>query len=266
MRLFFMNLLVLGVTFAGHGAAAAPDMIPHIAVYHLKLSEVRSPTDITAAEGLTYYSFVKTCDGWTVENQSSLALTNQNGDTSNTFWRFSTFEAADGSSYLFDSRQSADQVVVEKVAGKATIAGENPGIVELTSPNTDTLELPAGVLFPTAHLQAAIRAAESGQRVFGAATFDGASLDNPYFVNTLVLGSNAPAKPAATGGADFPSLASWNLRLAYYPLDPAAEQPDFEMDLTYRADGVATALTQTFDGFSLKGTLERIMITPPPDC
>jgi hypothetical protein len=262
--LFFLVLLAAAV-LALQGWAV--ELLPHRAAYEMALADSSRASGLVAAQGMMVYRFGKSCDGWTVENQTVLQLTYDSGANSDTRWTFTSWESADGLGFRFRAKFEEGPRIVEKVEGHARLAAKGgSGSAWLTQPRKMEIPLPAGTLFPTEHMAALIAAATAGETSLQAVVFDGASVDNPYLVNAL-FGPLSPSDHEAMAKATrLAPLPSWWARLAFFPERMRTALPEFELGARYRADGVADRITQRFEDFALSVQLQEFAVLPAPDC
>ncbi|WP_142850751.1 cell envelope integrity EipB family protein [Telmatospirillum sp. J64-1] len=256
---------------AGLGAAQAANLTPHRAVYQMSLASTQTSSGISAATGTMSYEFSDSCDGWTVQNRTTLLLAYTEGGQVESTWDFATWEAKDGLNYRFRVRSTRDGVLTEQVSGTARLDGPNQGGEAIFEQPEMRMELPPGTLFPTQHTTGLLKAAAGDGRFLSDVVFDGSSEDNPFFVGTAIAGRQ-PAEPGGTASASgvlsHPLLAapSWRMVMAFFPAEDNAEQPDYEVSLRYHENGVAQELVQNFGNFSLRGRLESLEALPRPDC
>ena len=267
MRLRSTFAIVVTLLFATATEGLAVDLLAHRAAYRMALSEARQASDIVAARGSMIYTFGRTCDGWTVENNTRLRLVYEGGRSSDTAWTFVSWEAFDGRSFRFRARFTEDGRDVERIAGRAELTSDTGGgTAWLTEPSEIEIALPQGTMFPTEHIAAMITAAQRGETSLAGHVFDGASVDNPYFVNAF-FGRLRDRQAAALSAVTLmPSPPVWWSRLAFFPRDGGKEVPEFELGASYGMDGVADRITQHFDDFTLEVRLDGLEKLPEPDC
>lgn len=266
-RLPLIGVLSLIAILAWVATVSAVELAPHRAIYRMALSRANHGSDVVGADGLMYYRFEKTCDGWTVENKTALRLTYEDDSESNTVWTFASWEPFGGRGFRFGARYVQDGDNVETLTGTATLnrAG-GPGVARFREPPNKEIALPAGTVFPTEHLRQMLREAEAGGRAYSHVVFDGASLDNPYFVNALF--GPLPAEEAAAEANALrlkPEKTFW-VKMAFFPLAEREADPEFEISTHYRADGIAGFMTQRFQTFTLELRLQRLELLPSPRC
>jgi len=76
----------------------------------------------------------------------------------------------------------------------------------------------------------------------------------------------ARERRALADAAGLDDVPAWRIRLAFFPLTSRASVPAFEIDVHYRADGIAGDMRQDFGDFVLDMTPGKIEILAPPEC
>ncbi len=260
-------LAVLALSLVAWGEPSAVELQPHRALYRMSLAQNEPAHDVASADGIMLYQFARGCDGWTVENKTVLRLAYQNEASTQTVWTFVSWESLDGRHFRFRARYEQDGQKPEKLTGEANLgeAGK-AGEAVFDEPPGLRIALPAGTVFPTAHVREVLTAAGTGRHSLAAVVFDGASVDNPYQVNAMFgpLASDAAEALAKSSGLSV--LPAWWTRMAFFPLTSQAELPEFEIDARYRADGIADAIRQSFERFAVDVRLQNLQVLPNPDC
>ena len=266
MRRFFSLLIAAVSVIPQPGASLALDLQPHRAVYRMVLAGAARNSDVISANGVMVYRFARGCDGWTVENRTFLRLLYDNDTESDTLWSFVSWEAFDGGKFRFHARYDQDGKTIEKLDGEAALKKHgHAGTARFSQPEK-VMPLPDGTVFPTAHVREVIAAAQAGKHTLNRIVFDGASIDNPYVVNALFGPLPAADAEALAKPLGLPSQPAWWTRMAFFPIGDRGAEPEFEMGAHYRADGIADAILQHFDTFSLDVRLREIELLPPSDC
>lgn len=287
-------LMTVGAAGPAYAAeeTGAERLLPHRALYDMTLAEVRQGASVSSARGVMYYRFEPLCDGWEVETRVALRLgygTSGEQETIDTKWSFSSFETFDEKRFSFQVDHSQGDSLLEVYDGDAfRDADTGEGKADFYVPGGTETSLPAGTVFPAQHLVRLLDAARGGGTLDHSTVFDGASIVNPYSVNTVVIGrvENAPlagllperpriaqidtdtakAVPAKLEAGEAAAQPVWRFRMAYFPVNEPASLPDFELEIDYREDGVATRIEQDFGDFALNLTPSRIETLPYPDC
>ena len=247
-------------------AVSAEALVSHRAIYGISLRSADNRSGITGVRGAMLYRFADSCDGWTVENRTYMRLQYAEGAEVESTWSFASWESKDGKDYRFNVRHARDGDVVEALQGTASVDGEKGGRAIFSQPKNLSVDLPPGTLLPTRHLRLILEAAAAGTPRLVRPVFDGSSLDNPFHIS-MVTGKQPPAaaKPSAAS-RKLPAKPSWWMRLAFFPVAGLNPEPEFEIGVDYRADGIGDYIIQDFGDFVLGLTPSAIEVLPKPDC
>jgi len=280
-------VLVAALPGPATGAGGIAELAPHRASYRMVLKSVRGGSGVLDAQGATLYRFAETCDAWVVETNIYLKMGYAGDQELRITWSFAALESKNGLDYRFRLKHKRGGETVELLRGTATldtpggsgrarfVGGSNgdPGKSDSAPAEASadiTVDLPSGTLFPTKHLLALLKAGREGKRFLPRVVFDGASLDNPFNVTATIAGAETAAIGApvralaqAAGLADLPARA---IRMAFFPVRSRTPEPDFEVAVDYRADGLATKVTHDYGDFSIDMTPTEIEVLPRPEC
>ena len=242
---------------------------PHRAVYDLSLKRA-SNANVAEAGGRLVMEWTADCEGHVLNQRILTRLVDSEGAEVLNDYQVTSWESLDGASFRFNSRNEINGELVEEVAGSARLERPGgPGVATFTKPAASTLELPAGVLFPTEHTLAVIRAARAGDRMVEIPLFDGSSPDG-IFSTFSVIGEPEQAPPQGERHAALEGVPSWPVHLAYFPVPPKPDQPEglpeFETSMRLFENGVTGDLLLDYGGFKLGGILSRLDPLPRPSC
>ena len=260
--------VMAGAVFSAPGAyAASLALANHQAAYKITLASAASGGGVASAAGAVLYRFADACEGWTVENRTILRVTGEEGDVSETVWAYTSWESKDGLNFRVRVRETRNGDLTDDLRGKASLERlGGSGKAKYRAPSEAEIDLPAGTQFPTGHMRGLLEKARAGERYVPATVFDGADLDNPYRVGT-VLGSAADGVRAGfSGWAGLTDMPVWSIQMAFFPVDGPAAVPMFEIGANYREDGIADAILQDFGGLVLRLKLENVELLPDPGC
>ena len=258
VRNFILSfMIVLGLTPITN-VFAGVELVSHRALYKISLIDASLRSGIIGAKGLMGYQFQDNCDAWISETKVILKINYSEGNIVETNWTFSSLEAKDGMSYRFSVNYSRDGDTIEILEGKAGYDLQNGTLTaEFSTPAETKIMLPKGTMFPTHHLSKMLKAGQNKRLIFSKVVFDGTSLKNPYHVNALITKSKAKKSKIVT---------AQHIRMAFFPMEAKGEQPEFELDINYRPNGVAERIKQDFGTFSLDLKPNNIEILKKPDC
>jgi len=258
------------VTPLAPNTASAVEIAPHRALYSLSLNSSKSTSGVVGAAGAMVYEWGETCEGWTVQQRFRLRLQYAEQDGVDMSSSLVTWESKDGLRYRFNERRLRNGEVDEEIKGEAKLDGAGKGgTAEFTRPEAVTLTLAPGVLFPTAHTLLLIEHAQQSDTFISRNVFDGATVDNAGQI-TAVIG--AELKPGAGNSEEklpkSPLLnrPSWRMRLAFFPADSKAEEPDYELGMRLLDNGVSQDMLLDYSDYVIKAKLDDIEPLPRPSC
>ena len=249
-------------------AAEPVPMAAHRALYRLSLESARGG-DVTNAKGTMAYEVTDACDGWATRQRLSLTITNREGQDIEMVSDYATWESKDGLRLRFRMRQTTDTAVTEQAEGDAQLdAPGGTGTIHYTAPEEQAVPMPAGTVFPMAHTEAILAAAEAGKRFVMLPIFDGTG-DKGAQDSSVAIANWGP-----TTNPPYPALAnmsSGRVRIAFFDRVPKPAtnsdrptgSPDYEVGMKYFANGVADDLHMDFSDFIMQGKLAEFAETPP---
>lgn len=249
-------------------ATAAADLVPHRATYEMRLNPGRRAVGVIDVRGLMVMESVDACDAWETKQRIRLTFLRPDTEEFVTDSAFTSFEAKDGSSMHFSVRNTQNGEVEEELRGQAEVAQGGAGRANFTLPEPRSFDLPVGTTFPMAHLSRLIEHAKVGEKVVAYNVFDGARLDGAFKVNAVIGKAPRPAAgPAPRGDVILlRNQPAWTVRLAFFPADDQAGQPEYEVSMDLLANGIARSMVLDYGDFALDAKLQRIEALPRPKC
>lgn len=269
---FLVATLLAGAAIAAAGPAAATtaDLALHRAVYDLSLADSTDDSAIGGAAGRMVYDVSgSACDGYTTNLRFVTQISDTEGNGRVTDVHTSTFEDGAGKRFRFATRTYVDGNLSEDTVGSADRSSGTVR-VELTKPEKKSFELPAGVLFPTQHLEALLEAAEAGRHFVQIDLFDGSDKgDKPYATSAVIgaalTGPDTLADGDAATKAGIDAVARWPVTLSYFDGKEAAkgeETPVYELSFLLYENGITRRMKLDYGGFALEGRLVDLEIRP----
>lgn len=280
---FMIFLCLIGVPATPAGAAGIAEgvgaahsrQLSHRAIYKLNLSPKSSPGNLTDIDGRMVMEWRETCDGFIAEQRIVTNSIDETGGKSVSDISATSWEALDGSSFRFSMRQRLDNELVQEYEGSAKLdAAGGGGVAALRKPSNKQIMLPAGIVFPTAHMRNVLVTAREGRRSDSRPLFDGTSESDYYQVVTSIGGiSRAPLKSLTEKNVDVDSIRKaigdlpwWPVQISYYGKNVSEGIPEFEIAYHLYDNGASSNVTLDYGAFALLGTLTRIEAYEPPDC
>jgi hypothetical protein len=251
--------------------AAAPttrgaQIAPHRALYTMTLGSARNDSGVIDANGTMDYEWGETCDGWTIEQRYRLKMRYAESHDVDIASSFVTWESKDGLRYRFNQRQTRNGELDEEIRGEARLDGPGKGgVAEFTKPRPQTLKLAPGVLFPSAHTILLIDKAREGKTFVSRQVFDGATDENAVQVSA-VIGAKVTAEPASAKLNPLLEQPGWQVRLAFFPVDVKAEEPDYELGMDLLDNGVSRDMVIDYGDYSIRAKLDDIEALGKPSC
>jgi hypothetical protein len=253
----------LGTSLSAAAALAAPtvDLLPHRAAYRLSLLDAEGGAGLTQVLGGLVLEWRATCDGWLSQQRLGFVAQAEEGQGFSYDVRFSSWEAKDSTRMRFNVRSYDGRTLSEEFRGQAQLEAPNgKGFAQYAVPEGDVVELPAGTVFPTEHVQDLIAAARAGEQLVTRQVFDGSGED-ALTRATAVIG--APEGMAAEGAG---KETRWPVSLAYFPVSGDDSLPQFEIAFDLSEGGVLYDVTLDYGEFRLKAELEKLERLAQPDC
>jgi hypothetical protein len=272
LRTSLALLLVAGAGTA-HAAPTSPDsaarmLVPHRAVYDLKLKDASDRSGIEGMVGRMVYEFNgSACTGFTT-NFRLVTKINTGEDTRLSDQQTKTFEDLSARQFHFETKSFTDEQLEKQLVGNASKA-EKGVKVEIKEPNGREVELPTSD-FPTDHMLEVIRNAKEGKKFFQARVFDGSENGDQSLLTTTVIGKQQePAKDDldADKAGEFAKTPFWPVTIAYFS-DSAAGDPTpvYNMSFKLYENGITRDLTMDYGDFVLSGSLSKLELLDRQEC
>ena len=192
-----------GSATAVQAVATPPVQIAaHRGLYTMSLAGSKTDSGVTGAQGEMGYQWGETCDGWTVEQRYTLTINYAESQDVKIVSNFVTWESKDGLHYRFNQKETRNGTVDEEIRGSAQLDGPGKGgTITFEKPQPQTMKLPAGAMFPSAHTILLIQRAQAGDNFISRQVFDGATVEGAVLVSA-VIGSKVEPKPGDVPKAD----------------------------------------------------------------
>jgi hypothetical protein len=258
---------VAAIVLAGHCAGlGAAEISPHRALYTMSLGTARTESGVTGAQGAMAYQWGETCDGWTVEQRYKLTINYAESQDVAIDSNFVTWESKDGLKYRFNQRETRNGTVDEEIRGEAQLDGPGKGgTISFEKPQPQTMKLPPGALFPSAHTILVLERAKAGDNFLSRQVFDGATVEGAVLVSA-VLGQKIAPDPKDPQKTPLLQHVGWRVRLAFFPADASVEKPDYELGMLLLENGVSRDMVIDYGDYTIKAKLDSIEALPKPTC
>lgn len=248
--------------------AAARLLVPHRAVYDLKLKNASDRSGIEGMFGRMVYEFTgSACTGFTT-NFRLVTKIDTGEDQRLSDQQTNTFEDLSARQFHFETKSFTDEQLDKQITGDASI-GTGGVKVELSGANKREVELPSSA-FPTDHMLEVIENAKQGKHFFEARVFDGSEDGDQSLLTTTVIGKpQTPQKDDADAdkAGEFAKTPYWPVTIAYFN-DAAAGDPTpvYNMSFKLYENGITRDLTMDYGDFVLTGSLTKLELLDKSDC
>lgn len=231
---------------------------PHKALYEIRMSGVRSGSQILNISGQMFYEWQPVCNAWISNHRFNILYEYADSAPTRITSNFSTYEPFDGSALNFTSQRKRDGEIFEEIRGSANVAPGMLGKASFNMPADLEFDLPEGTLFPLSHSLAVAQKIKDGEKFYNATIFDGSDEDGPVSVNAFIGKlAEVPQREEDHAALDQSLLASpaHRVRLAFFPLNNDAAESDYEMSLVYHENSLISDMLIEYDDFSVSQKL-----------
>ena len=148
-------LLLLYICFFSSNLSAGEEINwnmfkPHEAVYHLSIGNISNTSKIHNVVGEMHLTIKSVCDGWVVNQNTTIDVTDKNGLQLRNIFRYSIWESKNHDALRFMSKMIVNSEEVSSYEGEAYIK-ENIGTIIYVSPHNKVINIPTDTLFPMKH-------------------------------------------------------------------------------------------------------------------
>jgi hypothetical protein len=286
MILFAPSRLAIAAILAAGAAATTParaqtmapiQLVPHIAVYDLKLASSRGKRSLEGVRGRIVYDFSGSiCEGYQLKFRQVTELNSGEGKTALSDLRTDTWEEGQAKSFRFKSENYMDTKQITAVDGRAE-RGSKTVAVKLTKPDGKNLDI-GTVVFPTEHMRRLIEAARAGTSLVELAVYDGSENGEKIFQSLAVIGRKIEPdekKPddAAAGQDSLAGLARWPVTISYFEQQqqksddqPGEQTPIYAIAFEMYENGISRALRLDYGDFVVDGTMSSLQVKTAKPC
>jgi len=273
-------LLALGASVLVVQAQPGADQVrlaSHRAIYDLKLKKSQGSRGVQGVRGRIVYDFSGSrCEGYALQFRQVSELDSGEGKAALSDLRSTTWEDGSAKKFRFNSENSLDNKVTDKVDGQAERKAQAVAI-SLSKPKGKQFDVPVGAVFPTEHMRRIIAAARDGKTILEFPVYDGSETGEKLYNTLTVIGRViAPGeKPPEDAGAKFPELAKmarWPVTISYFDktdtktLQGGEQVPVYSISFELYENGISRALTLDYSDFIIAGELSSLEMKKEKAC
>lgn len=265
----FLGVLAALCAFSLPAMAQIKDLAPHRALYKIRPAPVAAGTLPVEASGSVAYELKQTCDG--LEWRQHLDLTASGGGQDIRLEQTMTgAESFDSKRLRYETRSTVDGALQPVVRGSAELRDDGAGEAKFTSPNTRTITLPAGTLFPMAALAKGLADRRAGQDGFDYKVFTGERIEPPQRMTGIIGMAPRRARelPPPQGDGDLiAGKEPFYMHMSFFEGDGKdAIEPAYTWSTVMLDSGIEILGVQTAGQLRFEYVIERIEKMPMPKC
>ncbi|HET9902747.1 MAG TPA: cell envelope integrity EipB family protein [Xanthobacteraceae bacterium] len=270
---------LLPAVLLAHASAAAPTdargsilLAPHRAIYDLSLAQSRRNRSLEAVRGRILYDFSgSACEGYTLQFRQVTQLDSGEGKYALSDLRTENWEAGDGASFRFSSRNFLNNDATEASEGTAE-RHEAAVTVTLKRPTEKTFEI-KDVVFPSDQMRRIITAARAGTTLLQLGVYDGSDSGEKIYNTLTVIGQpvksgERPPAGAVDGEKALAGLVRWPVTVSYFDRAKAGvdQTPLYSISFELYENGIARALKLDYGDFVLSGAMTSLEVKTAKPC
>ncbi len=254
-------------------AADAATIVPHRAVYDLRLARANEGAGLSNVDGRMVFEILgSACEGWTVSFRMVNRINPADGAAKLIDTQSTSYESGDGLDLRYSQKEYNDnrldtesRIKVSRVEAQ----GEGEGQIELPAPKEFTV--PGEALFPMRHQFKLMDAALAGESRDTSLIYDGSDREKTFRAISFIgkrkpAGTNARDKANAEAAA-LAGLSSWPMTISYYDVAGGNQDtPTYQIGFDMYENGVATGLTLDYGDFALDGKLAKLELLDAGTC
>ncbi len=267
----FAAVSCLGIPATGWTQARV-ELVPHRAIYDLKLSQSRGNRPVEAVRGRILYDFTGSrCEGYALQFRQVSEIDLGEGKTLTTDLRATTWEEGAARSFRFKSENFINQNLADSVDGNAQ--RRDAGVaVALTKPKAKKFDLESAIIFPSDHMRRIIEAARAGKTLLELPVYDGSETGEKIYDTLTVIGQpiSPENKPEdAAGRADgLSSLTRWPVSISYFDRSKKTgeQTPVYSIRFEIYENGISRNLSLDYNDFVIAGEMTSVEIHNAKPC
>jgi EipB-like len=272
----------IGAAATHLSAVAAPVadqvvLVPHRAVYDLKLSKSKNGRSFDAVRGRILYDFSgNACEGYELQFRQVSELDSSGGKSALSDLRATTWEDGKASKFRFNSENRFNDRNPATVDGHAE-RNTKAVAVSLSKPKEKSFTVPVGAVFPTEHMRRIVAAAREGKSILEFPVYDGSETGEKLYNTLTVIGKTIapgekPPHDATTKVPALTKLSRWPVTISYFEQESAEKEhsgeqtPIYAISFELYENGISRALTLDYADFSVSGEMTSLDLKKPKPC
>ena len=222
----------------------------HDAIYDLNIGKITNSSKIHNAIGQMHLTVKEVCDGWVVNQNTTVDITDKNGSQIRNLYRYSSWESKDNDLFRFLSKVIINDEEVITFEGKSS-KKNNQAEVEYIKPYNEVIEIPIDTLYPMQHFFT-ILDKDLTDKFINSIVFTGEDDESLNNVTTFILDRINNYKV---------------IRSANFPYNDILSKPKNEIEILVNSEnGIVHKVIFDYFEYEIIGTLKEYNFIEKPDC
>jgi hypothetical protein len=266
-------LLLIGIAVASPaGAAGFEVIVPHRAVYDIKLQDASKRSGIKGMNGRMVYEVTgNECEGISLKYRFLTKVTTAR-DEYLSDQHTSSFESADGKEFTFLSKSFLNEQLEETTKGRAVQTDEGISVT-LTKPAAQKFKF-ADARFLSSYLARLITLAKDGEHFMRDDIYDGSdggdeTISTSSVISKLKNVDNSADEFGVEVSNQLKGMDAWFVAMSYFDKDTGAtaeHTPVFESSFLLFENGVSSDLVMRYADYTLTGILKELDLFDNSPC
>lgn len=146
----FFSILFFSIKILANDRYNNLSFNPHESIYNLNIGKVTNSSKVHNAIGQMHLSVREACDGWIVNQNTTIDITDKNGAQVRNLFRYSSWESKNHDKFRFMSKVIINNEEVITYEGESR-KHNNYAEVKYLKPNNIIIEIPLETLYPMQH-------------------------------------------------------------------------------------------------------------------
>jgi hypothetical protein len=278
MRPGLTTAIILFSTVAAFAQSAQPVqpaapvvLVPHRAVYDLKLDMAKPSRSVDGASGRIAFDFSgDACEGYALSLRQVTVIDSAETGSRQIDVRNNNFEDGDGRMFRFKTQSSVGGRLQDRVDG---VAERRSGrySVQIRQPKADRFAFDGSVIFPTEHMKRIIQAARSGASTYNVQVYSGSENGKQVYDTFSVIGRKVEPGPLvnleeAVRKPEMEQAARWPVTISYFKAGSGEVTPSYAISFDLFDNGVTRALVLDYIDFRMTAELVKLDMGKPSAC
>ncbi len=248
------------------------ELVPHRAIYDLKLLRSGGKRSLESVRGRILYDFSGSrCEGYALQFRQVTELDSGEGKSVTSDLRTTNWEQGDGKRFRFTVQNFLGGQEGEMIEGQAE---QEPSgtVATLTKPQPKKMEL-GSIIFPSEHMRRIIAAAREGKSLLEIAVYDGSENGEKVYNTLTVIGqpvaSDRQPTDAAAGQKELTGVRRWPVTVSYFDRSAGKDgeqTPAYSISFEAYENGISHALKLDYGDFVLVGEMTSLEVKQAKPC